>query len=360
MRAAIAATSLPSTGRGPEAAARPPARVSDAALAAAGGGVPAELDGELGASARIRSRRDRKIPPDPTRPIGCFQEDEREPDGTLTPVLTVLLAGAECPFTCVFCDLWRRTLDGPTPRGAIPRQLATALREAGTLPPAGAAKLYNASNFFDARAVPPQDDAAIAELLRPFHRVTVECHPRLVGRRCLEFAGRIPGRLEVAMGLESADPEVLARLNKGMTLADFERAAATLRRAGLGLRVFVLLPPPYVPAGQAVESVLYSVNYAIDRGAAHVALIPTRHGNGELDDLRARGDSVPPTRGFIDEVVERCEKVTESVVTIDLWDIDRLAACPCCRPAWTARLRRFNRTGQSGSRVRCSACASSS
>lgn len=361
MPAAIAATSLRNTVRGREKAAHPAVRVSDAILAAAGsGGVPAELDGELGASARIRAQRGRKIPPDPTRPIGCFQEDERELDGSLTPVLTVLLAGAECPFTCVFCDLWRRTLDGPTPRGAIPAQLEVALREAATLPAASAAKLYNASNFFDARAVPPEDDPAIAALLHPFRRVTVECHPRLVGRRSLEFADRIPGRLEVAMGLESADPEVLARLNKGMTLADFERAAATLRSAGIGLRVFVLLPPPFLPSARAVESVLRSVDHAVDCGARHVALVPTRGGNGALDDLRGRGDSVPPAPALIDDVVDRCAATTGAVVTIDLWDIDRIAACARCRPAWTARLRRFNRTGRPGPRVHCSTCASSS
>ena len=350
-----------STGHRPEATAHPAAAVTDAAPAAVGaGGPPSELDGARGTGARIRSRRGEKIPPDPTRPIGCFREDERELDGSLAPVLTVLLAGAECPFTCVFCDLWRRTLDGPTPRGAIPRQLATALREAATLPAACAAKLYNASNFFDARAVPPEDDPAIAELLGPFRRVTVECHPRLVGPRCLDFAARIPGRLEIAMGLESADPDVLARLNKGMTLADFERAAATLRQAGIGLRVFVLLPPPYAPAGRAVESVLRSVDYAVAQGAGHVALIPTRSGHGALDEVRAEGSFVPPTRDLIDEVVERCEKVTESVVTIDLWDIDQVAACARCRPAWTVRLRRFNRTGRPGPRVRCFTCASPS
>ena len=41
--------------------------------------------------------------------------------------------------------------------------------------------------------------------VQPFDRVTVECHPRLVGRRWLEFADHVRGRLEVAMDLETAD-----------------------------------------------------------------------------------------------------------------------------------------------------------
>jgi uncharacterized Fe-S cluster-containing MiaB family protein len=100
-----------------------------------------------------------------------------------------------------------------------------------------ASKLYNASNFFDHRAVPPGDDPLIAQLLAPFVRVTVECHARLVGPRCLEFAERMDGRLEVALGLETVHPEALPALNKGMTLDDFRQAAGTLRGAGIGVRV---------------------------------------------------------------------------------------------------------------------------
>ena len=44
-------------------------------------------------------------------------------------------------------------------------------------------KLYNASNFFDPRAVPESDYDAIAEQLSGLDRVIVESHPSLVGPR---------------------------------------------------------------------------------------------------------------------------------------------------------------------------------
>ena len=311
-------------------------------------------------NARIRSRRGQKITTAPFRPIAHFREEDRRLDGSLAPVLTVLLAGAECPFTCVFCDLWRRTLDGPTPSGAIPGQLAIALRETGPLPATCGIKLYNASNFFDPRAVPPGDDASIAALLHPFDRVTVECHPRLVGRRCLEFADRIPGRLEVAMGLETADAATLARLNKGMTLGDFDHAAARLSAAGIGLRVFVLLGAPFVPAARALEAALDAVRYAVDRGARHVALIPTRDGNGAMDELHEQGHWTPPVPALIEAAAEGCARISGAVVTVDLWDIDRFLNCRHCRSARIARLRRFNATGSPGPPARCPACTSSS
>ena len=50
------------------------------------------------------------------------------------------------------------------------------------------------------------------------------------------------------MGLETAHPDALARLNKGCTLDDFARAARALAAHGVGLRVFLLVHPPFVPA----------------------------------------------------------------------------------------------------------------
>ncbi len=340
--------------RAPDPAPHPAARRATGRDAAS----PHPADGN--ANARIRSRRGPKIVPDPDRPIAHFQEEERRLDGSLAVVLHVLLAGAECPYTCVYCDLWRRTLAGPTPPGAIPRQLAFALRETGTLPATCGVKLYNASNFFDPRAVPPGDDASIAALLQPFDRVTVECHPRLVGRRCLEFAGRIPGRLEVAMGLETADAATLARLNKGMTLGDFDLAAGRLSGAGIALRTFVLLPAPFVPAARAVETALDAVRYAVDRGAGHVTLIPSRGGNGAMDELREQGHWTPPVRDLIEEAADRCADIAGAVVTVDIWDSDRFLTCRRCRPARLARLHRLNLTGSPGPPIRCPACTSSS
>jgi len=48
-------------------------------------------------------------------------------------------------------------------------------------------KLYNSGSFFDPRAIPPEDYVAVASRVRAFERVIVECHPALVGESALEF-----------------------------------------------------------------------------------------------------------------------------------------------------------------------------
>ncbi len=102
--------------------------------------------------------------------------------------------------------------------------------------PARHIKLYNSGNFFDHQAIPPEDYAAIADRVRAFETVIVENHPQLCGDDCLRFRDLLDGQLEIALGLETVHEQVLERLNKRMTLRDYERA------------VGFLLPTTYVSA----------------------------------------------------------------------------------------------------------------
>jgi radical SAM enzyme (TIGR01210 family) len=282
-------------------------------------------------------------------------EEERRPDGTIERALTVFLAGAECPYTCSFCDLWRWTIDGPTPAGALAWQLKEVLD--ATPPPVPARlKLYNASNFFDQRAVPVQDLPAIAGLAAPFTAVTVESHARTVGPRTLELARTLSGSLEVAIGLETTHPAAIQHLNKRLSLTRFAQAAGFLADHTIALRVFVLLNPPYVPAEEAVQWTVHAVEYAVRRGAAVVAIIPVRSGNGEVDRLQALGHYTPPTLSGLEDALDRCLGFAPTVVTVDLWDADRLTTCSDCSSARIERLARLNLTGLPEPRIACSTC----
>ncbi len=301
-----------------------------------------------------------------------LREEERVPGGggspAVAPALTLLLAGAECPFTCVFCDLWRHTLDGPTPEGAVAEQVRRALAELGPAErraiAGGVLKLYNASNFFDRRSVPPGDLAALAALARPFSRIVVECHPRLVLGAGAElwrrFAGLLAGRLEVAMGLETVHPDAFRQLGKGMELEDFGRAATALRAGGVDVRGFVLVGAPRVPAGEAVEWAVRSADHAFAAGACHAALIPLRGGNGALEELARRGEVAWPALDDLEAALAGSLALPAAragaVASADLWDLERLARCPACLPARRERLRRANLGGRLEPIAPCDAC----
>jgi uncharacterized Fe-S cluster-containing MiaB family protein len=196
----------------------------------------------------------------------------------------------------------------------------------------------------------------IATLAAPFAAVTVESHANTIGPKALAFAEQIGGRLEVAVGLETIHPVAAAQLNKHLDLAQFDSAARFLLGNGIDLRVFVLLGAPHVPPEESVAWTVRTVEYAVERGASVVSIIPVRGGNGEMERLQALGQFTPPVLSQLEDALDGCLQLTSSVVTADLWDAERLSACDHCSTARVARLRRLNLTGRAESRISCIRC----
>jgi radical SAM enzyme (TIGR01210 family) len=288
----------------------------------------------------VASQRPPKNLVDPRRPHAFFIESERSESGAVEDVATLFLVNRECPFRCLMCDLWRNTTDRRVPDGAIAEQVAFALAR---LPIAAHVKLYNAGNFFDAQAIPPADLPHIAKLISPFQTAVVECHPRLIGPRCLAFRDMLRPALRVAMGLETVHPDVLRRLNKGMTLDDFARAAGFLRRNQVGVRAFLLLGPPYMNEDDGVEWAKRSMHWAFDAGVECCVVIPTRDGNGAMERVRAARLWAPPRIESLEEVLGYGVGLRRGRVFADLWDIEKLFRCPRCGPARARRLDAINR-----------------
>lgn len=252
---------------------------------------------------------------DPRRPWAFFVEQERSKDGEVVPMATVFLTNRECPWRCLMCDLWKNTLAESVPAGAIPEQIDYALAR---LPEARQIKLYNSGSFFDPRAIPVKDHATIAERVRLFERVIVENHPSLVGEAAVRFRDLTERPLEVAMGLETVHPEILEKLNKRMTLEQFQRAADFLHANAIDLRVFILVKPPFMREEDAVEWAARSVDFAFDCGATAITLIPTRGGNGAMEEL----PFAPPKLETLEAAFKYGLGVRRGRVFVDLWDVE--------------------------------------
>jgi radical SAM enzyme (TIGR01210 family) len=283
---------------------------------------------------------------DPFRPYGFFAEEEPRAGSGTDRVATIFLTNRECPWRCLMCDLWKNTLETPTPKGAIPAQMRYALER---LPPANVLKLYNAGSFFDRAAIPRADHEEIASLARGFERVVVECHPALVGESSLRFRDLLGGpRLQVALGLETANEEILRRLNKGMTVADFESACRFLAAHAIGIRSFVLVGLPCLRREEWAGATRASIETSFRSGAEVVSLIPTRLGNGAMEELQRQGRFEPPTLFDLEMAIEDFLEGKEGdarplgMVFADLWNADALGAPSCCGAARIDRLRSMN------------------
>ncbi len=303
----------------------------------------------------ILARRPARNAVDADKPYAFLVEEERAESGEIVRVATIFLTNRECPWRCLMCDLWQNTLTESVPPGAVPEQIDFAL---GQLGEARQIKLYNAGSFFDPRAILPEDFSAIAEQVRGFERVMVECHPALIGDAVLRFRDLLSGRLEVAMGLETVEPTVLEKLNKRMTLDRFAKAAEFLRAHDVALRVFVLVKPPFLEESAALEWARRSVEFAFDCGAGVVSLIPTRAGNGALDSLAASGDFAPPKLATFEAAFDHGVGLQRGRVFADLWDLEKFSSCPNCFSTRRERLQEMNARQVVLPRVNCAACES--
>jgi len=334
-----------------------------------------KLDAER--DAWILAQRSGRNQLDPQRPYHFCFEEERTESGEVAGVATIFLTNRECPWRCLMCDLWRNTLAETGPPGSIPAQIDHALAR---LPAAKTLKLYNSGSFFDRAAIPPGEYPAIAERARRFERVIVECHPALVGEACLRFRDLLAAsspfplkgeragvrgevvplasrsKLEVAMGLETVHQEVLARLNKRMTLEQFAKAANFLRKNEIALRVFILVKPPFLDEEEALDWAKRSLDFAFDCGASVASLIPTRSGNGALEALAKRQEFSPPNLTTLERAAEYGVALRRGRVFADLWDLEKFSDCAACFPARLARLREMNHRQSLLASVTCSKC----
>jgi archaeosine synthase beta-subunit len=276
----------------------------------------------------------------PEIPYHFLHETEPDATGALKKVNTIFLTGKECSFKCLMCDLWKNTLPGPTPKGAIVKQIDYATAR---LPNAEIIKLYNNGNFFDPKAVPLSDHEAIADRLRPYQKVIVENHPSLTNENCLAFKAKLNARLEIAMGLETIHPDVLPKLNKQLTPTDFRKAAQFLRTNDIDVRAFILLNPPYLTnKKENTEWVIKSVKFAFESGTQWCSIIATRSGNGIMETLQQQGLYTPASLNALEQVFEAALTLKQGRVFVDTWDIGFLSKCPHCFQARKQRLESMN------------------
>ena len=305
----------------------------------------------------LAQRPSRPAAPDPNVPHGVFLERERLASGAVADSGVVLLTNRECPWRCLMCDLWKDTTRHSVPEGAIPRQVEFAVRmwsDSGTLPVQ--VKLYNSGSFFDPATIPPADYASVARRIAFARHVVVESHPLLVGDRARVLRDLLSGSLEVALGLETAHPEVLEKLNKKFDLAQFARAAEFLAAERIALRAFILVNPPFLDERSGLEWAVKSAEFAFACGAGAVALIPTRTGNGALERLRESGEFVPPTLAMLEAAQRAALALGRGRVFADTWALEPFSACPHCFAARRERLETVNRTQRDARPVRCAVC----
>jgi hypothetical protein len=298
----------------------------------------------------IVSCRGKKNSVDPRKPYALLVEKERTSSGTIEDVATIFLTNRECPFHCLMCDLWKNTTDKSVPAGSIPNQIEWALNH---LAEAKHLKLYNSGSFFDKKAIPEKDYQKIASLISNFETVIVESHPAFINEDCLRFRDMIKSDLQIAIGLETVNTEILFKLNKRMTLEGFTRSVNFLLEHDIFTRAFILLRPPFLSESEGIFWAERSIDFAFSAGVECCVLIPVRSGNGAMDQLHEKGIFTPPGIHSMEKVLEYGIEQQAGRVFVDVWDLKLFSKCDKCVKGRISRLTEMNLSQKFSERIKC-------
>ncbi|MGI0151693.1 MAG: archaeosine biosynthesis radical SAM protein RaSEA, partial [Thermoplasmata archaeon] len=201
----------------------------------------------------------------PEYPVNLWTEGEAL-HGTRVPAFVAILRTRGCYWAdlkgCSMCGYAKDTLGRSASPAELDRQRGRILAAYRGEP---YVKFYTSGSFLDDREVDP---ASRIELVRSFsgraRRILIETLPEFATPETLNpLKGAFEGEIEVALGLESTQPEVLGRLiNKGCPPSDYLAAADRVRALGLRPKGYLLLKPPYLTEGESVDDVLTSIDRA--------------------------------------------------------------------------------------------------
>ena len=168
-------------------------------------------------------------------------------------------------------------------------------------------KVYTSGNFFDEREVFPEIRAEMMKALGGrCEKVMVETLSHLVRREPLEEGTRLAQKFEIALGLESANDVVLRHaVNKMWGLREHVRAAELAHEMGATVKSYLLLKPPFLTEGEAIED---AARAAVFAGAFSdtVSLNPMNIHKGTLvERLFYQGAYRPPWLWSVVEVMRR-------------------------------------------------------
>jgi hypothetical protein len=229
---------------------------------------------------------------------------------------------------------------------------------------------YNSGSYFNPEEVPEPAQPAMLAIAAARPEVTsllVETRPEYVTSARLQRAvAACCGKpLEIGIGLESANPDILSRrIHKGYAWEEFAAAAGLIADAGAGLLVYVLLKPIHTGEREAIEDSVDTARkiFALGRelkAPTRVALEPCFVApQTPLYQAFEQGHYRPPWLWSVVEVVSRIAPLGPVLVGLSDEGMNPRQAphnCERCTGIFRDALAAFNRT-QDPSDLRALSC----
>jgi len=161
-------------------------------------------------------------------------------------------------------------------------------------------KIFTSGSFLDPHELSLSQMLAILGKVKDAgcKEVTVETRPEFINADVIDdIIGTLGGnvRLEVAIGLESANDDILKYyINKGFTLEKFLDKAKILMKRDVLVKTYLLLKPPFLTEYEAILDVVKSAR-TVEEVSDTISINPTSiHKDSVVEQLWKRKKYRPP------------------------------------------------------------------
>jgi radical SAM enzyme (TIGR01210 family) len=138
-------------------------------------------------------------------------------------------------------------------------------------------KIFTSGSFFDNDEVPVEARMNIVGLLnkKNIEHLIIESRPEFINSKILnEMSSSFNGRLQIAIGLESCNNNILTHsINKGFLFEDYSAAAELCKDHRLLAKIYLLLKPPFISERDAIFDVVKSIEILVENEITDVISI---------------------------------------------------------------------------------------
>lgn len=171
-------------------------------------------------------------------------------------------------------------------------------------------KIYTSGSFLDDNEIPKNARSRIFEEFKGARRMLFESRPEFITEESLSD---LPKNVTIALGMETSNNEVLEKsICKGFTIEDTYRAGTLIKEAGLSVRSYLLLKPPYMNESTAIKDAIGSVKFA-DQFSDEISINPVNvQRRTSVERLWKRSMYRPPWIWSLVEVLRTCSGNTKA------------------------------------------------
>jgi len=235
-------------------------------------------------------------------------------DGTPTSAVTVILRTKGCHWWwssgCTFCGYFNDTRDDVTSED-LHAQWAQAKEKFSDFAEHGMVKVYTSGSLLEDREIPVDFQKTVLQECHELGKeLIVESRTEQLTKEKLAWAVAINPKFSVAIGLEAYDDEVLRfHVNKGFSIASWDRAVENLVEFGLRVKIYLMFKPPIMSEG---DSLYHAVKWIKDVASRsdEISVNPMNIQRGTMIDRLYRADDYrPPWLWSLVELIERVNPV---------------------------------------------------